>query len=191
MLQWPDITDTNKYYIFDSQNGEIVRKLETGKDTLLLMGGWSPDGQLVAAGDYEGTVYFWEASSGELVKLSPACPGGISSSGRRMAVRSPCCALIGIKLDAIQVVDAETYELPVDHRRGSYDRPVPMVSLVAGQHAACIGGGSDEMGQVTNPVYVYDASSGEELLKISGHTSQVSGSRLVSGWEAFGERQHG
>jgi WD40 repeat protein len=68
MLEWPDITDANKYYIFDSQNGEIVRKLETGRDTLLLMGGWSPDGQLVAGGDYEGTVYFWEASSGELVR---------------------------------------------------------------------------------------------------------------------------
>jgi WD40 repeat protein len=51
-----------------------------------------------------------------------------------------------------------------------------------------IGGGSDEMGLVTNPVYVYDASSGEELLKIFGHTSQVSGvdwspdgKRIVSG----------
>ena len=68
MLQWPDRTDANKFYIFDSQTGEIIRKLETKKDTILLLGGWSADGQLVAAGDYEGTVYFWEVTSGEIFR---------------------------------------------------------------------------------------------------------------------------
>ncbi|MBE0409317.1 MAG: hypothetical protein IBX69_06250 [Anaerolineales bacterium] len=55
--------------MFDSQSGEVVRIFETGRDTLLLLTGLSPDGRLVAAGDYEGTFYFWNMSTGELVQM--------------------------------------------------------------------------------------------------------------------------
>ena len=189
MLQWPDITDTNKFYIFDSHSGEIVRKLEAGQDTLLLMGGWSPDGQLVAAGDYEGTIYFWEASSGELIRTLNCLSWGHiiqwSPDGNKIAM---LCIDWKESLMTIQVVDAETYEhlltIEGDLMTDQYQwfRWSPDSTRIA------IGGGSDEMGLVTNPVYVYDASSGEELLKIVRHTSQImginwspDGKRLVSG----------
>jgi WD40 repeat protein len=185
MLQWPDRTDTNKYYLFDSLSGEIVRKLETGKDTLLLMGGWSPDGKLVGAGDYEGTVYFWEASSGELVKtltcLSWAHLIQWSPDGEKIAM---LCYDWTNNLNEIHVFAAETFErirtIEGDLIADQYQwfRWSPDSTRIV------IGGGSDEMGSVINPVYVYDASSGQELLKIIGHTSQVSG----VGWSPDGKR---
>ena len=185
MLQWPDITDANKIYIFDSQNGEIVRKLETGKDTLLLMGGWSPDGQLISAGDYEGTVYFWETSSGELVRTLNCLSWGHiirwSPDGSKIGM---LCIDWDDNLMAIQVVDAETYETLLYFDVNLMVEQFQMFSWSPDSTRIAISGGSDEMGLVTNPVYVYDASSGELLLKIVRHTSQLMG----IGWSPDGKR---
>jgi WD40 repeat protein len=68
ILEFPNTTDANKLYLFDSQSGEVVRLFETGRDTLLVFPEISPDGRLVASGDFEGTIYFWDMSTGELVK---------------------------------------------------------------------------------------------------------------------------
>lgn len=189
MLQWPDITDTNKIYLFDSQSGEIVKKFEAGKETLLLLGDISPDGQLVASGDYEGTVYFWEVSSGELIRTLTCLSWGHivqwSPDGKKIGM---LCIDWEENLNAIQVVDAVTYEtllyFDVDLMVEQFQwfRWSPDSARIA------ISGGSDEMGLATSPVYVYDANSGEQLQKIVKHTSQImgvawspDGKRLVSG----------
>ena len=189
MLQWPDITDANKLYVFDSQNGEIVRKLETGKETLVLIGGWSPDGQMVAVGDYEGTVYFWEASSGELLRTLTCRTWGHdiqwSPDGRKIAM---LCIDWDDNLMAIQVVDAETYETLIYFDVNLLEEQYQYVRWSPDSTRLAIGGGSDEMGLATNPIYIFDANSGKELLKIFGHTSQLmlvswspDGKRIVSG----------
>jgi WD40 repeat protein len=184
-LQWPDRTDTNKYYIFDSQTGEIIRKLETNKDTLLLMGGWSPDGQMVAAGDYEGTVYFWEVNSGEIVKTMNCLSWGHifqwSPDGSKIAM---ICMDFENNRNAIQVVDANTYELLF-----SIDRDIMLdyfqwIRWSPDSTRIAASGGSDEFGQITNPVYVFDAKTGVELLNINRHTSMVMG----IGWSPDGKR---
>ncbi len=185
MLQWPDRTDANKYYIFDSQTGEIIRKLETKKDTLLLMGGWSADGQLVAAGDYEGTVYFWEVNSGELVRtmncLTWAHIVQWSPDGSKIAA---LCMDFENNRNAIQVVDAISYELLF-----SIDRDIMLdyfqwIRWSPDSTRIAASGGSDETGQITNPVYVFDANTGEELLNINRHSSMVMG----IGWSPDGKR---
>jgi WD40 repeat protein len=189
MLQWPDITDANKLYVFDSQTGEIVRKLETGKETLLLLGGWSPDGQMVAVGDYEGTVYFWEASSGELLRTLTCLSWGHdiqwSPDGKKIAM---LCFDYENNLAAIQVVDAKTYETLVYFDINLMEESYQMVRWSPDSTRLAIGGGSDEMGLATNPIYIYDAISGKELLRIFGHTSMImlvswspDGKRIVSG----------
>jgi WD40 repeat protein len=189
MLQWPDITDTNKYYIFDSQSGEIVRKLETGKDTLLLMGGWSPDGQwsrrVITKARSTSGRRAPESCSG----LSPACPGGTSSSGLRMVVRSPCYAIdYDNGINAIQVLDAGTYQLLLTIEGDLMTDQYQWFRWSPDSTRIAISGGSDEMGQVTNPIYIYDASSGEELLKYLGTPARFmgvswspDGKRIVSG----------
>jgi WD40 repeat protein len=189
MLEWPDITDANKLYIFNSQNGEIVRKLETGQGHALVDGWWSPDGQLIAGGDYEGTVYFWETSSGELVRTIGCLSWGHiihwSPDGSKIGM---LCIDWDENLMAIQVVDAETYETLLYFDVNLMEEQYQFVRWSPDSTRLAIGGGSDEMGLATNPIYIYDASSGEELLKILGHTSQVSlvswspdGKRIVSG----------
>jgi WD40 repeat protein len=183
------MTDANKYYVLDSQSGEILRKLDTGKETLLLLPGVSPDGTLAAAGDYEGTIYFWEVSSGELVKTLTCLSWGHivqwSPDGSMIAM---LCVDYDANINIIQVLDSQTYE-PLHRIEGdlisqtySWIRWSPDSTRIA------VGGGSDEYGSLTNPVYVYDASSGEELLKIVKHTGQLmqvdwspDGRRLASG----------
>jgi WD40 repeat protein/class 3 adenylate cyclase len=185
MLEWPDRTDANKFYVFDSQSGEIVRKLETGKDTLLLMGGWSPDGELVGSGDYEGTVYFWEVSSGEIVRTLTCLAWGHlvqwSPDGGKIATM---CYDWTNNLNEIHVLAAETFERLLTIEGDLISDQYQWFRWSPDNTRIAIAGGSDEMGSVINPVYVYDASSGKELLKITGHTSQVSG----VGWSPDGKR---
>jgi WD40 repeat protein/DNA-binding SARP family transcriptional activator len=185
MLQWPDITDTNKLYMFDSQTGEIVRKFETGKDTLLLMQGVSPDGQLVGAGDYEGTVYFWDASSGDIIKTLTCLSWGHmvewSPDGSKIAM---LCIDWENNLMAIQIVDAKTYETLVYFDVNLLVEQYQFLSWSPDSTRLVVGGGSDEMGLPSNPIYIFDASSGKELLRIFGHTSQVIG----VGWSPDGKR---
>jgi WD40 repeat protein/class 3 adenylate cyclase len=188
-LQWPDTTDANKYYVLDSQSGEILRKLETGKDTLLMVPGVSPDGTLAAAGNIEGTIYFWEVSSGELVKtltcLSFAKIIQWSPDGSKIAM---LCYDFGQTINIIQVVDAQTFETQLRIEGDRKSQPYNWIRWSPDSTRIAVGGGSDEVGSLTNPVYVYDASSGEELLKIVKHTGQLSridwspdGKRLASG----------
>jgi WD40 repeat protein len=188
-LPWPDMTDANSYYVLDSQSGDIQRKLETGKDTLLLLPGVSPDGTLAAAGDIDGTIYFWEVSSGELVKTLTCLSWGHivqwSPGGSMIAL---LCYDYDKGINAIQVLDAETYELLQTIEADLISQTFNWLRWSPDSTRVAVGGGSDEYGSLTNPVYVYDASSGEELLKIVKHTGQLmridwspDGKRLVSG----------
>jgi WD40 repeat protein/class 3 adenylate cyclase len=188
-LQWPDMTDANSYYVLDSQNGEILRKLETGKDTLLMVPGVSLDGTLAAAGDIEGTFYFWEVSSGELVNtltcLSFAKIIQWSPDGRKIAM---LCVDFGQAINIIQVLNAQTFETLLRIEGDRKSQPYNWIRWSPDSTRISVGGGDDEVGSLTNPVYVYDASSGEELLKIVKHTGQAfridwspDGKRLASG----------
>lgn len=188
-LQWPDMTDANKYYVLDSQTGKILRKLETGKDTLLLLPGVSPDGTLAAAGDYEGTIYFWDVSSGELVKTLICLSWGHiiqwSPDGSMIAM---LCYDFDANINIIQILDAQTYE-PLHRIEGDLiSQTYSWIRWSTDSTRIAVGGGNDEYGSLINPVYVYDARSGEELLKIVRHTGQLmridwspDGKRLVSG----------
>jgi WD40 repeat protein len=189
MFQWPDMTDANKFYLLDSQTGKIVRMLETGKDTLTLLPGWSPDGRLVGVGDWDGTIYFWEVSSGELIRTMDCLTWGHivrwSPDGSRIAM---LCFDFEEGTNQIRVLDAENYETLLTIDGNMESDPFQWFNWSPDSTRIAVGGGSDETGTVINPVYVFDASSGEELLKIVRHTSQVAavtwspdGQRVVSG----------
>jgi WD40 repeat protein len=86
--------------------------------------------------------------------------------------------------NAIQVVDANTYELLF-----SIDRDIMLdyfqwIRWSPDSTRIAASGGSDEFGQITNPVYVFDAKTGVELLNINRHTSMVMG----IGWSPDGKR---
>jgi WD40 repeat protein len=186
---WPDTTDANKLYMFDSQNGEVVRLFETGRDTLLIIPGISPDGKLVAAGDYEGTFYFWDMSTGELVKTMTCLSWGhfVQWSPDGKTIGMLCIDYAG-GVNKIQVLDAETYEILLTIEKDIVSGSIQLFSWSPDSKRIAVSCGNDEIGSLTNPVYVYDANSGEELLKIDKHTGRVvgidwspDGKRLVSG----------
>jgi WD40 repeat protein/DNA-binding SARP family transcriptional activator len=188
-LKWPDTTDANKYYLFDSQSGEIVRIYETGKDTLLLVPGISPDGKLLAGGDFEGTIYFWDMDSGELVRTLNCLSWGHvvrwSPDGSKIAI---LCFDYEENVSAIQVLDAKTYKPLITIESDVTEDALEWISWSPDNTRIAVAGGNDESGTLVNPVYIFDASSGEELLKIVRHTGMVwaahwspDGKRLVSG----------
>jgi WD40 repeat protein len=91
-------------------------------------------------------------------------------------------------VNAIHVLDAETYELLLSIQEDVLTVPFVWFSWSPDSTRIAVSGGSDEYGTLVNPVYVYDASSGKELLKIVRHTGMVwgidwspDGKRLVSG----------
>jgi WD40 repeat protein len=188
-LPWPDRTDANKYYMLNSQNGEIIKKFDTDKDTMVLIPDFSPDGKLFVVGDYEGTVYFWKVDSGELVRtmdcLSWVHVVDWSPDGRKIAM---ICIDYEKAINAIQVVDATSFQplwtVEKDLLEDTYNwlRWSPDSTRIA------VGGGNDESGAMENPLYVFDGSNGEETLKITRHTGMIfgidwspNGNRLVSG----------
>jgi len=186
---WPDTTDTNKLYMFDSQTGEVVRLFETGRDTLLILPDISPDGKLVAAGDYEGTFYFWDMSTGDLLKtmtcLSWAHLIKWSPDGRKFAI---LCFDFTEDVSSIRIFDAESYQLLISIESDWVKEPYQYISWSPDSTRIAVAGGNDETGTFINPVYVFDANSGEEILKIIKHTGGVwaarwspNGERLVSG----------
>lgn len=66
--------------------------------------------------------------------------------------------------------------------------PLQWISWSPDSTRIAVAGGNDESGTLVNPIYVFDASSGEKLLKIVKHTGMVwaahwspDGKRLVSG----------
>jgi WD40 repeat protein len=91
-------------------------------------------------------------------------------------------------LSAIQILDAETYQSLLMIESDAVKEPYQFISWSPDSTRIAVAGGSDETGTLINPVYVFDANSGEEILKIITHTGQVwaarwspNGERLVSG----------
>ena len=185
MLQWPDMTDANKFFVLDSGSGEVLHQLETGRDTIVLLPGWSPDGQLAAAGDIEGTVYVWEVSSGEIIRTIDCLSWGHivrwSPDGSKIAML--CIDFTDGKVQ-IQVRDSRTYET-LTTIEGDFELNMfQWFNWSPDSTKIVAAGGSDEVGTLNNPVYIFYADSGRELLKIGRHTGQVS----AADWSPDGKR---
>jgi WD40 repeat protein len=188
-LKWPDTTDANRYYMFDSQSGEIVRTFDTGTDTLLLISGISPDGKLVGAGDFKGNIFFWETSTGKLIRTMNCLAWGHilkwSPDGKKIAL---FCMDFEKSLNSVYVLDARTYETLLTIEKDFLLDPLQWISWSPDSTRIAVTGGNDVTGSIINPIYVFDASSGKELLKIVKHTGQAfgidwspDGKRLVTG----------
>jgi WD40 repeat protein len=189
VLGWGDTTDANKFWLLDSQTGEILRMFETDQDDILLEAGWSPDGKLVAAGDWEGNLYFWDSDTGQRIKemqcLSWAHMVRWSPDGSRIAA---LCLDFEAGITQIRIFDAENYQNLITFEGNLDSDPYQYFSWSPDSNRIVVAGGTDEIGTKENPVYVFDAITGDELLKIIRHIGHVwgvnwspNGERIVSG----------
>jgi WD40 repeat protein len=190
MQEWPDITDANKLWLLDSQNGESIRVLETGRDDLVLIPDFSSDGTLVGVGDLEGMVFFWEVGSGELIKsincLTWAHMVRWSPDGSKIALL--CYDDSDYFGGQIRILDAGTYETMLIIVPDTESEYYVWFEWSPDSSKIAVAGGDDQVGSTTNPIYIYDANTGSELIEIIRHTGVVSaidwspnGKRIVTG----------
>ena len=69
-----DVRQRYDVQIYELQTGKLVKTLVSDdhtKESWLLSIEYSPDGSLVAAANWDGTVKLWDVTTGELVKRSP------------------------------------------------------------------------------------------------------------------------
>ena len=87
-------------------------------------------------------------------------------------------------INQIQLLDAYTYELLLTIEKDHLSNPLWWISWSPDSTRIAVAGGDDEIGTLINPVYVFDASTGEELLTITRHTRSVAG----VGWSPDSQR---
>lgn len=170
------------------ERGEVLRTLEsvTGytwpsalvADPSLLSVAFSPDGEMLAAGSYDGTIFLWDVRTGERLRTLEEHPVEVwsvafSPDGRTLAS--------GSEDGAVTMWDAQTGE----HLRTLLGHPDGVRSVVFSPDGRWLASGSRD-----GTVVLWDAATGEAFDTLCGPTVghgvsslafNPSGSRLAIG----------
>jgi WD40 repeat protein/serine/threonine protein kinase len=135
----------------------------------VLCAAFSPDGRRIASSDQGGVVKVWDAWTGkELLSFQAH-----ANHARRVAFSPDGQRLASASWDGTaKVWDAQTGRLIHTLKvRGGAGNAQLVAFSPDGQYLACGGGQLGKFGEVT----VWDATTGEELLVLGGHTLMVTG----------------
>jgi WD40 repeat protein len=173
----PGWTD-NSAYVLDAQVGKIIHTLTQGTEgSFTRATAWSPDGTKIATGmaDFsEGSVAIWDFESGQrlrdlncgefVVKLT------WSPDGEKLAA---ACTNATINEGKILVWDADSGEVLLSLTEPEAPAIFFSVSWSPDGSRLMTTGGNDQVGAPANPIRIFDAESGEELLVIDEHAGNI------------------
>jgi WD40 repeat protein/energy-coupling factor transporter ATP-binding protein EcfA2 len=183
LSSWPDgISDIETLYALDAQTGDTLASFTIDSVGWMRDGDWSPDGTLVAGGTVSGTIAVWDFATGDLLQTMVHEDEPFvnelewSPDGNRIAS--------AIDYATAWIWDAITGEalFPLT----GHELPASIWSVTwspDGSRLLTTSGNSD-VGAKDTTARIWDAETGEELLVIDEHTSDVT----WGGWSPNGNR---
>jgi WD40 repeat protein len=159
--------------VWDAQSGEELLTL-TGHETWVWGGHWSPSGDRILSSSYDGTARVYDATSGEVIHV-------LSGTGGYYSAWSPDGTRISTWRETegtVTIWDAATGEVMFALSHG-----------VGGKRAFAYYGWSPTGDRILTcgqdaTARVWDAWTGEELLRLTGHETTV----FTGGWSPDGSR---
>lgn len=182
-----------KAFIISAQTGENIKTFGIEEDgSLIRTAFWSPDGKRVAAGTSSGTLAVWDYQTGDLLSTH-RCGNWINSLSwapdrTRVAVLYYNITAEGTTNGRIEILDVATGATLLTLTDPEPTAIAQWVAWSPDGKRLLSTGGNDEIGSQENPVIIWDADTGEQLLKIARHTGQVwsgswspDGTRIATG----------
>ena len=163
-----------KAFVWDAATGELLLTLSGHRDQVTDVH-FSPDGSRIATGSGDTTAAIWDAETGErLLELRGHEPGPLFTyfgpDGTRLLTTDTAGAL--------RLWDREPEESSSASLRQTICGAVfsPDGSFVAG--GECPAPGNTDFVAPANAGFVWDASTGERVLTLRGHSKRIEGCRL-------------
>ena len=183
--EFPDFSPLTTAYVFDSQNGDLLRTFTIDDENYLRSIAWSPDGSQIAAGRFfYGEILVWDFQSGEIIAQLPA-----DNDTEFNMVNSLQWSPDGSKLAAayddntVRVWDALRWELLF---KMEHEAPASCwdVQWSPDGNRLLTTAGNDETGAQDTTARIWDGQTGRELLVMQGHTRQIAS----AAWSPNGKR---
>ena len=179
-------------WMYDSKTGEALDLLapNTGVESM----SFSPDGQILATGNWDGNVRLWHATTGEFLQTIPGHPSlrNFYSAPRNNVVFSPNgnTLAVGSRDNTVFLWNVNTgkqLHTFIGHTTLNTEAASSISFSLDGKILAS--SSSDYVdGEVKGSVILWDVNTGETLQTLTGHTSSVEsisfspdGSMLATG----------
>jgi len=177
--------------IVDPETGELIQTLIHDGSSIIRAADWSPDGKYVVGGIGSGTLVVWSVETGHSIYTSE-CGEWVNSvswspDGTWIAAM---CQISGTGQfeNQVQVFNALSGEVLITIHDADPLAIAQFVRWSPDSTRLVSTGGNDEIGSQSNPVIIWDATTGEKLLSMARHSGQVwsadwspDETRIVSG----------
>lgn len=187
--QWPDSNTPNLEWV-NPNTGDLIQELivPTNPNNFIRNFSLSPDESRVVLAMFNGEVYVLSTQTGEILQ-STTCGNSAFGSGWSPTEDKYFVVCSQDLADSwVQIHDANAGEVLITLGDRSTNQIFTQAHWSPDGTRILGIGGNQELGVAINPIIVWDATTGEELLNISQHTEQIwdaswspDGSRFATG----------
>jgi WD40 repeat protein len=167
-------------HLIDLETGEDIARYEGHEDSIT-SAVFSPDGETLYTGSWDGTVIAWDAASGELLYFFEGVESDLIPGILSLAISPDGGTLVAgtFDPDSIIIFDADSGDIISSF--STQQSPAFTVTLSPDANKVAIAGGGSTF-------TMWDLETGTQLLRFEGHGGDITsvlfnsdGSRLISG----------